>query len=146
MEEGPQKLVSSLRIIEREERIDKYYSDRLSSNDNFMPPGRPRKWRSKLYEVLAKNVTNRVEGNQLQDRSTNKQWLAVYLEVCRKVVVEDLKVVKSGIVQCFPPEYKIYDRYINMYHSAISKRLREIASDELEKNELVQLLGWVQSY
>uniref|UniRef100_A0A914Z9C5 Exocyst complex component Sec6 n=1 Tax=Panagrolaimus superbus TaxID=310955 RepID=A0A914Z9C5_9BILA len=146
MEEGPQKLVSSLRIIEREERIDKYYSERLSSNDNFMPPGRPRKWRSKLYEVLSKNVTNRVEGNQLQDRSTNKQWLAVYLEVCRKVVVEDLKVVKSGIVQCFPPEYKIYDRYINMYHSAISKRLREIATDELEKNELVQLLGWVQSY
>uniref|UniRef100_A0A914P4K6 Uncharacterized protein n=1 Tax=Panagrolaimus davidi TaxID=227884 RepID=A0A914P4K6_9BILA len=49
------------------------------------------------------------------------QDLGNKFEVCQKVVVEDLMVVKSGL-------------------------LREIASDELEKNELVQLLGWVQSY
>lgn len=146
VDNGPQKLVSALRIIEREERIDQYYVDRLNTNDNFMPPGRPRKWRQKLFEVLNNTVTQRVEGNQLEDRTTNKHWLAVYLEVCRKVVVDDLKVVKKGLSDCFPPDYRIYDRYIHMYHSAISKRLREIASEELEKNELVQLLSWVQSY
>uniref|UniRef100_A0A7E4UXX1 Exocyst complex component Sec6 n=1 Tax=Panagrellus redivivus TaxID=6233 RepID=A0A7E4UXX1_PANRE len=146
IDNGPQQLVSALRIVEREERIDQYYTDRLSASDNFMPPGRPRKWRAKVFEILAKNVTQRVEGNQLQDRSTNTNWLAVYLEVCRKVLVEDLRVVKSGLAPCFPPEYKIYDRYINMYHGAIAKRLREIASEDLIKAELVQLLGWVQSY
>lgn len=59
------------------------------------------------------------------------RWLRVhakrghfrYLEVCRRVIVEDLKVVKSGLVACFPPEYKIYDRYINMYHEAISSKV-----------------------
>uniref|UniRef100_A0AC34RL41 Exocyst complex component 3 n=1 Tax=Panagrolaimus sp. JU765 TaxID=591449 RepID=A0AC34RL41_9BILA len=146
VDNGPQQLVSALRIIEREERIDTYYVERLSANDNFMPPGRPRKWRAKLFEILAKTVNQRVEGNQLLERSTNKHWLAVYLEVCRKVVVEDLKVVKKALVVCFPPEYRIYDRYIDTYHGAISRRLREIASEKLEKNELVQLLGWVQSY
>ncbi|KAH7696380.1 Proable exocyst complex component Sec6, partial [Aphelenchoides avenae] len=143
---GPQQLVSALRIIEREERIDRYYEDRLSVSDNFMPPGRPRQWRKQLFEVLRKNVRQRVEGNQLEDRTTNKQWLARYLEVCRRVIVEDLKVVKSGLVACFPPEYKIYDRYINMYHEAISSKVREIASEDLEKNELVQLLSWIQAY
>ena len=123
MDEGPQKLVSSLRIIEREERIDQYYLTRKSNNKNFMPPGRPRKWRAKLLEILSKNVSERVEGNQLQDRSTNKHWLAVYLELCRRVVVGDLKIVKSGLIPCFPPEYKIYDRYIDMYHTAISRRV-----------------------
>lgn len=41
-----------------------------------MPPGRPRQWRKILFETLIKNVRNRVEGNQLEDRTTNRQWLA----------------------------------------------------------------------
>jgi exocyst complex component 3 len=68
------------------------------------------------------------------------------LEVCRRTVVEDLKIVKRSLVACFPPEYKIYDRYIQMYHDSISQRLREIAAEPLEKNELVQLLSWIQAY
>lgn len=49
---GPQELVTCLRIIEREERIDKYYIDRKAKTNNFEPPGRPRKWREKCFEVV----------------------------------------------------------------------------------------------
>ncbi|VDM46063.1 unnamed protein product [Toxocara canis] len=69
-----------------------------------------------------------------------------YLEVCRLVFVDDLAVAKSGAVPCFPPQYNIYERFVGMYHNCISSRLREIASEKLEKNELVQLLSWVNAY
>uniref|UniRef100_A0A915EHY8 Exocyst complex component 3 n=1 Tax=Ditylenchus dipsaci TaxID=166011 RepID=A0A915EHY8_9BILA len=129
---APQQLVSALRIIEREERIDQYYIDQKLSSNQFMPPGRPRQWRKQLFEVLLKNVRHRVEGNQFEDRTTNRQWLARYLEVCRRTVVEDLKVVKSGLVACFPPEYNIYDRFIKIYHDTIALRVKEIS--------------WIQAY
>ncbi|VDN02575.1 unnamed protein product [Thelazia callipaeda] len=145
-EQGPIQLVTALRIIEREERIDHYYMERRPSSGDFIPPGRPRNWRSRCLEVIASTVKQRIEGNQLEDRSLNKQWLARYLEVCRLVLVNDLMVAKSAASPCFPPYYEIYDRFVSIYHNLLSGRLREIASDRLEKNELVQLLSWVNSY
>uniref|UniRef100_A0A0K0EMI9 Exocyst complex component 3 n=1 Tax=Strongyloides stercoralis TaxID=6248 RepID=A0A0K0EMI9_STRER len=143
---GCEKLVSALRIIEREERIDKYYILKQSNTYDFMPPGRPRKWKKKLFTVLKETVTERIEGTQFEDRHTNKAWLARYLEVCRRTVVDDLQIVKSSLIPCFPGEYKIYDRYILMYHDSIASVLRELTNDNLEKNELVQLLSWIHLY
>lgn len=142
---GPQELVSCIRIVEREERIDNYYIEKKNRGNAFMPPGRPRQWRKKTFEVLEKTVWSRVEGNQLEDRSLNKAWLARYLEVCRKVIVDDLQLARAA-VPCFPPDYQIYDRFVHMYHNCVCKRLREIASEQMEKSELVQLLSWIQIY
>uniref|UniRef100_A0A0R3S2D1 Exocyst complex component Sec6 n=1 Tax=Elaeophora elaphi TaxID=1147741 RepID=A0A0R3S2D1_9BILA len=123
-EQGPMQLVTALRIIEREERIDQYYMDQRSSTNDFIPPGRPRKWREKCLEVIASTVKQRIEGNQLEDRSLNRQWLARYLEVCRLVLVDDLMVAKSAASPCFPPSYGIYDRFVAMYHNLLSGRVR----------------------
>jgi len=43
-----------------------------------------------------------------------------YLEACRRKVVSDLKLVKTCLAACFPPDYNIYDRYIKYYHDSIS--------------------------
>lgn len=66
--------------------------------------------------------------------------------MCGRIVVEDLKIVKSGLVTFFPPEYSIYDRMIKFYHDCITERIKEIASTSLEKQEIVQLLGWIKKY
>ncbi|KRY39462.1 Exocyst complex component 3 [Trichinella spiralis] len=142
---GPQQLVTSLRIIEREERIDEFCLQR-KKDTGFMPVGRPRQWRKKCFDVLTNMVNQRIEGNQLEDRILHKEWLARYLELIRMTVVQDLRVVKSGCTPCFPPEYHIFDRVLFMYHTSISNRLREIAADSLEKNELIQLLSWLRIY
>ncbi|CAI5442022.1 unnamed protein product [Caenorhabditis angaria] len=143
---GPQQVVTCIRIVEREERIDKFYMDNKQTNSNaFMPPGRPRRWKEKALQALEKTVVFRIEGNQLEDRDLNKAWLARYLEVCRNVIMDDLLVAKAAI-PCFPPEYQIYDRYVAMYHNAVCKRLREIASEDMEKSELVQLMSWIKFY
>ncbi|ULU07000.1 hypothetical protein L3Y34_018646 [Caenorhabditis briggsae] len=143
---GPQQVVTCLRIVEREERIDNFYMDARSKNSSaFVPPGRPRNWKEKALRSLEKTVVNRVDGNQLEDRSLNKAWLARYLEVCRNVIMDDLQSAKVAI-PCFPPDWQIYDRYVNMYHSAVCRKLREVASDRLEKSELVQLMSWIKFY
>ncbi|CAL2033433.1 unnamed protein product [Caenorhabditis brenneri] len=143
---GPQQVVTCLRIVEREERIDKFYMDAKSKNSSaFVPPGRPRNWKNRALWTLEKTVANRVDGNQLEDRSLNKAWLARYLEVCRNVIMDDLQLAKVAI-PCFPPDWQIYERYVHMYHNSVCRRLREIASEPLEKSELVQLMSWIKFY
>ena len=41
----------------------------------------------------------RVEGCQMEDRTTDKMWLVKHLEVIRQSVVEDMKVVKVHFVK-----------------------------------------------
>lgn len=77
-------------------RNDAFCIERYKSS-HFMPPGRPRRWRQKCMDVLENLVQHRVEGNQLADRASNKQWLALYLEVCRRIICEDLVVVRVSL-------------------------------------------------
>lgn len=59
--------------------------------------------------------------SQLESRKENKMWLVRYLEVMRLLMLEDLSVVKSLCVPCFPPSYRILERYVNMYHGCLAK-------------------------
>ncbi len=64
---GPQQLVSTLRIIEREERIDQQCIEK-HKHTGFMPVSRPRRWKEKCFRVLEDVVKQRIEGTQLEDR------------------------------------------------------------------------------
>ncbi|KAI6204996.1 Proable exocyst complex component Sec6 [Aphelenchoides besseyi] len=69
-DESSKQLVSALRIIERENRIDDHYRKLHRQNPNtFVPPGRPRLWKKQLFVVLKKMVDNKIEGSQFEDRS-----------------------------------------------------------------------------
>lgn len=90
----------------------------------FRPPGRPKKWKAHAFEILESSVTERLEACQLESRDENKMWLVRYMEVMRLLILEDLLVVKSLCVPCFPPSYDILQRYVNMYHNCLSKLVR----------------------
>lgn len=85
-----------------------------------MPPGRPKNWRTKAFEVLECAVAQRVEGTRVDEREDNKLWLIRYLELTRQLILEDLRVVKTLCVPCFPPHYDIVNKYVNMYHTCLS--------------------------
>ncbi|XP_068196742.1 exocyst complex component 3 [Antennarius striatus] len=138
----PTMLVSVVRIIEREEKIDRRMVDRKKQT-GFIPPGRPKRWKDKMFEVLEATVSTRIEGTQAVTREVDKMWLVRLLEITRKYVLDDLIIVKNLMVQCFPPHYHTFNRFFSLYHNAVSSRVKELASEDLEANEIVTLLTWV---
>ncbi|KAM3604687.1 uncharacterized protein V6R79_014875 [Siganus canaliculatus] len=138
----PTMLVSVVRIIEREEKIDRRMVDRKKQT-GFIPPGRPKRWKDKMFQVLEATVSTRIEGTQSVTREADKMWLVRLLEITRKYVLDDLIVVKNLMVQCFPPHYNTFNRFFGLYHTAVSTRVKELASEDLEANEIVSLLTWV---
>ncbi|MBN3294494.1 EXOC3 protein, partial [Polypterus senegalus] len=138
----PTMLVSVVRIIEREEKIDRRLLERKKQT-GFIPPGRPKKWKDKMFDVLEKTVTTKVEASQSDTRESNKMWLVRFLEITRKYVLDDLLVAKNLMAQCFPPDYSIFYILFNLYHKALSARIEELISEDLEANEIVSLLTWV---
>ncbi|XP_070830716.1 exocyst complex component 3 [Chaetodon trifascialis] len=138
----PTMLVSVVRIIEREEKIDRRMVDRKKQT-GFISPGRPKQWKDKMFEVLEATVSTRIEGTQSVTREADKMWLVRLLEITRKYVLDDLIVVKNLMVQCFPPHYNTFNRFFSLYHNAVSTRVKELASEDLEANEIVSLLTWV---
>ncbi|KAM5158413.1 exocyst complex component 3 [Mantella aurantiaca] len=138
----PTLVVSVVRIIEREEKIDRRMMDRRKQT-GFIPPGRPKKWKQKMVDVFDKTIGTRIEGTQAETRESDKMWLVRHLEIIRRYVLDDLIIVKNLMVQCFPPSYNIFSKVLELYHNALSSRIQELASEELEANEIVSILTWV---
>ncbi|XP_050707871.1 exocyst complex component 3-like [Eriocheir sinensis] len=138
----PPQIVTALRIVEREERADQFALQRQKGS-GFLPPGRPKKWREKTLEVLEEAVAERIEGNMFEGRSDSKNWLIKHLEVIRLLVLEDMKVIRSLCMPCFPPSYDIVNHYVQMYHKSLATHLVDLVSTGLEDNEYVTLLSWV---
>jgi exocyst complex component 3 len=140
----PQTIVSALRIIEREERADELTMKKCETT-GFLPPGRPKQWRKRVFDILEEAVAERISGNQFEERGENKHWLVRHLEVTRMMMLEDLRVVKVACVQCFPPSYNIANLVLKLYHKCLRSHLLDL-SHHLDGNEYVHLLNWVQSY
>ena len=138
----PTIIVTILRIIEREEKADHYALQRYKQS-GFIPPGRPKQWKNIAFKVLEKSVANRIEGTHVDQRNDNKMWLVRYLELTRLLFLEDLRVVKTLCVPCFPPSYDIANKFFKMYHTSLSQHLKDIINEGLEGNEYVSLLSWI---
>ncbi|KAJ8406930.1 hypothetical protein AAFF_G00292060 [Aldrovandia affinis] len=138
----PTMLVSVVRIIEREEKTDRRMLDRQRQT-GFAPPGRPKRWKERMFQMLEGTVSTRIEGSQSETRESDKMWLVRLLEITRKYVLDDLIVVKNLMVQCFPPHYNTFRVFFNLYHRALSARMQELTAEDLEANEIVSLLTWV---
>ena len=121
-----QLIVTRLRIVEREERYDAEALHQEKSAGGFLAPGRPKRWKDKVMSVLARKVKEMVEGNQLDDRDSDKMWLVRHLECIRIFTLDGLRVVKTLCQPVFPPKYEIMDHYIKLYNDAIKVRVRAI--------------------
>ncbi|CAH3195503.1 unnamed protein product [Porites evermanni] len=84
---------------------------------------------------------------ELQDRVDDKMWLVKHLERTRQRVLDDLIIVKNLCQDCFPQSYNIFDRFIRMYHQALSTMLERFVMEErLDSNECISLLTWIREY
>ncbi|CAG0887870.1 unnamed protein product [Cyprideis torosa] len=138
----PKVVVTALRIVEREEKSDSFCQQRRDST-GFMPPGRPKQLRARALKVLEESVAERIEGQQIQNRDEEKMWLVVHLELLRKMLIEDLKVVKTLCIPVFPPYWNIIKTFTRMYHECLGRHLSVVISNEIVGNEHITLLEWI---
>lgn len=138
----PTEIVTALRIIEREEKADEFALQQQKQT-GFLAPGRPKKWRTMAFDIFEKAVQTRVEGTHVDEKENNKMWLVRYLELTRQLILEDLRVIKTLCGPCFPPSYDIVNKFVMMYHTALSRHLQELIQNGLEGNEYVSILAWV---
>ena len=80
----PEKLVTAVRIIEREEHYDLYLLEQQRKM-GYLPHNRPRGWRKMFFDKLRDDIFQKVEGNQLESRDENKMWLVRHLEAIRQI-------------------------------------------------------------
>lgn len=137
----PTIVVTALRIVEREEKADQFALQQQKLT-GFLPPARPKEWRSMLFRTLNETVEERIEGSNIEKRD-EKLWLVKDLEIMRQLILEDLKVIKTVCIPCFPPSYNILQEFVKMYHRAVARFLEQLIQRGIEGNEYVSLLSWI---
>lgn len=134
--EDPVLFVTAVRIIEREEKID----DTLLLEATFLPPGRPKGWRQKFYQVLQDTITGAHFHAPRMD--AEGPGLARHLAALQKDIVSELCVVKDLMVQCVPAHYNILSVCTATYHQALTSHLQEILREDLDKQGIFLILEW----
>ncbi|KAM6353100.1 exocyst complex component 3-like protein isoform 6-T6 [Alca torda] len=134
--EDPVLFVTAVRIIEREEKID----DTLLLEATFLPPGRPKGWKQKFYQVLQETITGAHFHAPRMD--AEGPGLARHLATLQKDIVSELRVVKDLMVQCVPSHYSILSICTATYHQALTSHLQDILREDLDKQALFLLLEW----
>ncbi|KAA3673657.1 exocyst complex component 3 [Paragonimus westermani] len=137
-------VVDCVRIIDREERADAIWEKRSEKNQ-FKPEGRPKCWKKLLFSSIAQSIRDKVFGSAL-DSDTDKNKLVRHNEAIRQHTLADLKIAKNICPTYFPPDYGIFDRFVEMYHNAIAAHVEALVVEGLTDAQIVQLLGWINAY
>ncbi|XP_060109935.1 exocyst complex component 3-like protein [Heteronotia binoei] len=140
MFEDPSLFVSAMRIIEREEGIDAALL-RRSQAPGFLPPGRPKGWRQKFFQVIRDTVVAthfQTIPSEAQGRSIPK-----HLSSLQSTILAELCIVKDLMAQCCPPHYNIISTLTDMYHQGLTHHLHQILAQDLDKQEIFAVLQWV---
>nr|CAB3243986.1 exocyst complex component 3-like [Phallusia mammillata] len=139
------KIVTVLRIVEREHRADTKMQEQERAS-GFLPPGRPKRWREKAMETIRQAVDNRIDSDVYDDREADKMWLVKHLEILRRNILEDLRLARFLCIPCFPPAYNIFEQFLHWYHLSLANHLHQIIQEGLIGNEIISLLTWLNHY
>ncbi|XP_066493368.1 exocyst complex component 3-like protein isoform X2 [Tiliqua scincoides] len=137
--ENPALFVSAMRIIEREEGLDNALLLR-SQALGFLPPGRPKAWRQKFFQVIQDTIVAahfRVTPSMVQG-----QHFPGHLVSLQHNILTELCIVKDLMVQCCPPHYDILSVFSAAYHRALANHLHQLLTWDLDKQEIFTLLHW----
>ncbi|KAF7236050.1 Exocyst complex component 3-like protein [Varanus komodoensis] len=137
--EDPCLFVSALRIIEREEALDAALLLR-SQALGFLPPGRPKCWRQKFFQVIQETVL--ASHFQPLPSSAQDRVLATHLASLQSSILAELCIVKDLMVQCCPPHYDILAAFATMFHQGLINHLHHILTLDLDKQDVFALLHW----
>nr|XP_049578997.1 exocyst complex component 3-like protein isoform X3 [Syngnathus scovelli] len=140
--QNPTLFVTTVRIIEREEAIDRVLlEERAECNARPLSPGRPRCWRARFFQVLEEVVTARFRG--VSYLHTQGPGLAGRLSTLQDAVMSDLATVRHLLEPCVPPHYRLTRAYLKAIHHCLHAHLTQVSSWDLESGEIFAVLNWV---
>ncbi|XP_034746286.1 exocyst complex component 3 [Etheostoma cragini] len=130
-------------VIQQEEHADATWALREVTKPEreepqTQPSNRPRrlkmKWRQAVMEAADWSLPHQVD--------TQAGQLASYLERLRGRMVDDLDAARRNAVSIYPEEFAAFQVYVDSYHRAVAKRLRNITSGPLQITDVYSLLDW----
>ncbi|XP_066569976.1 exocyst complex component 3-like protein [Amia ocellicauda] len=138
--QDPVPFVSAVRIIEREEAMDRAFLEQQAASSRTLPPGRPRQWRARFFSVIEEAISTRFRATYLDVRGPG---LASHLSALQNSIMSDLTTTKHLLEQCCPPHYCITRAYLLRCHKCLWAHLQQVISWELDSSEIFAVLNWV---
>ncbi|EGD83198.1 hypothetical protein PTSG_03829 [Salpingoeca rosetta] len=130
----PALLVSALRIIMREEKLDREAAPNT--------PNRPKNLKEKYMEKLGLQIESSFDSKLFAQGSVYR-----FLEAFRSFYFTDLIVAQQRLPECFPPEIDIFNFYLNHYHDRLCFMTEQLrAHADVSPNDIMLLLNWVPEY
>eukprot|EP00116_Pleurobrachia_bachei_P009945 sb/3470207/ len=149
------KLVSIIRIIEREENRDKpCLADTTALQDpallNRKYPARPKKWKSEAEIVIGKAVEMHITEiwrEAEKEKAVDAQWMTRFAGKLKRALNADLRDISERLRQCFPPSWNVIQMYIRAYHKSIGKRFRSIidmigSANKMPSSSYIVVYNW----
>ncbi|KAM4619334.1 exocyst complex component 3-like protein [Polymixia lowei] len=142
--QNPTPFVSAVRIVEREEALDRALLEErggAGGHNRPLPPGRPRCWRERFFQVLEEAVSTRFRS--VSYLHTRGPGLAGHLSALQHGIMADLATVRHLLEHCVPPHYRLTGAYLRASHRCLQAHLAQVSSWELESGEIFAVLNWV---
>ncbi|CAL8293078.1 unnamed protein product [Boreogadus saida] len=156
--QNPTPFVSAVRIVEREEAVDRALLEERGGGGGGgggrgrgrggggagvrpLPPGRPRCWRERFFQVLEEAVSSRFRS--VSYMHTRGPGLAGHLSALQHAITADLATVRHLLEQCVPEHYRLTGAYLRASHQCLQTHLALVSSWELESGEIFAVLNWV---
>ncbi|XP_063061909.1 tumor necrosis factor alpha-induced protein 2 [Engraulis encrasicolus] len=134
-----------VQVLEQEETTDAAWASKendaaAATNSTASSGSRPRQLKRQWREVVVEAANEQLP----QTAEVKSGALSAYLEKVKSRMVEDLKAALNNVVPIYPKEYDAFQVYVQSYHQAVSRCLRNIVdSQQLEIKDIYSLLDWV---
>ncbi|XP_030638888.1 tumor necrosis factor alpha-induced protein 2 [Chanos chanos] len=147
---GPQLGLVVL-VIQQEEQADAVWAQRqearskLGEGDPSDPQNenRPNRRPRKLRQCWMEAVGEAADWSLPQQGGLAAGQLSLFLERLRGRMVEDLDAARRNAVGVYPEEFVAFQVYLQSYHRAVAKRLRNLTSGPLQITDTYSLLDWI---
>ncbi|XP_046692983.1 exocyst complex component 3-like protein 4 isoform X2 [Silurus meridionalis] len=102
-----------------------------------------RGWRDVWRTAIQRGVKEIIKEIHLDNHEQNASWLSVHLGQVGKVIVEQLKKVKSELTRCYPPNFNVFEIYVSTFQKAVGEHLKGLLEKVTEGKDYYALLDFI---
>ncbi len=100
-------------------------------------------WREAWRDAVLNGVRDTLNKVPLDSDKQNSSWLAVYLGLVGKAVVEDLQRVKAELLSSYPADFNVFETYVSCHHEAVGEHLKRLLEKVTEVKDYYTLLEFI---